>query len=602
MRRWYGVPEILVLLHMVVAPALAQSPKREMRAVWLATVGGLDWPRSISPAAQQSSLQAMFDTLRLNRFNTVVFQVRARGNAFYNSAYEPWAGELTGDDSANLGVVPDYDPLQYAITLARQRGMELHAWFNFAIAWKNTVAPISQDLTKPHVGESHPEWTKTYGGDLWLDPGIPDVRAYLRDVALDLIRNYDIDGIHFDYIRVANTNFPDDDTFVNPAYTNDSSVAGKPAWRRENMNLFMREFYDSVAAIKPWVKVGSAPLGVYQPIPNYAPSTFYGMAMGQDARQWMLEGKHDYVMPQIYWSFGLQTNDWDFQALLVDWENNRYGRHVYPGLGAYRMSANDGGYPSTEIVRMVDSTRAVASRLGGALGNVYFRYGSLHIGGYWNTIVLQRYNDPALVPQMPWKDNVNPSRPDSFKIVKNISTATLSWRTPPGEPVRYYVVYQSLTLPMPFDDPFFIYSITQDTTMTVGPLQPPQYTTYYAVTALDRLNNESHATRVWGVSSGGVVVGVEEQSAPVERFSLSQNYPNPFNPATIISYSVPGQTRIRIRVYDMLGREVQTLQDGTVERGFHQAMFDGTALPSGVYLYRLEAAGFAETRKMLLLR
>lgn len=608
MKHWYTTLEVAAFLVLFISAAPSQSPKREMRAVWLATVGGLDWPRSTSSAAQQSSLQAMFDTLRLNRFNTVVFQVRARGNAFYNSAYEPWAGELTGDDSADLGVTPSYDPLQYAITLARQRGMELHAWFNFAIAWKSIVAPMSQDPAKPHVAESHPEWTKTYGGDLWLDPGIPDVRTYLRTVALDLVRNYDIDGIHFDYLRVANTNFPDDDTYnlYKGSFTN------KDAWRRENLNSFMREFYDSVAAMKPWVKVGSAPLGVYQPILNAAPSTFYGMAVGQDARQWMLEGKHDYVMPQIYWSFGLQTNDWDFNALLQDWENNRFGRHVYPGLGAYRMSANDGGYPSSEIVRMVDSTRAYASRIGSALGNVYFRYGSLHINGYWNVINSQRYNDPALVPQMPWKDNIVPNPPDSFKIVKNVSTASLSWMPPAnpasdGEFARYYVVYQTVTAGIAapsysvLNDPTSIYSIGPSSSSVVS-LPPSGYTNWYTVTSLDRIWNESQATHWWGVNASGVIVGAETAAAPLLTFVLHQNYPNPFNPVTIINYSLPQGSYVLLRVFDILGRQVKVLQDGVREIGNHQVVFEGTGLPSGVYFYRIEADGHAESRKMMLLR
>ena len=182
------------------------APKWEVRAVWLTTAGGADWPKTYDVAAQKKSLVEIFETLQKKHFNTVFFQVRSRGNTFYRSQYEPWAAELTG----TLGRDPGWDPLEFAIEEAHKRGMELHAWFNVAKVYNIGQPPLS---SPPHILRSHPEWAQLYEGDWWVDMGRPEVRQYTENLVMELVRLYDLDGIHFDYIRYPGEKFDDWNSF-----------------------------------------------------------------------------------------------------------------------------------------------------------------------------------------------------------------------------------------------------------------------------------------------------------------------------------------------------------------------------------------------------
>lgn len=587
---------LFVLSSLVGSFLYSQVPlKRELRAAWVATVGGLDWPKSSDPATQFNTLKGIFSTLHNYRFNAVVLQVRARGNTFYNSQFEPWAAELTD----SLGRTPSFDPLQVAIQEARLLGMELHAWFNFAVVWNSTTAPTS--VGKPHIAATHPEWVKPYGGQLWLDTGIPAVRDWLRMVALDLVRSYDLDAIHFDFLRVANTDFPDDDTFIQ--YGIPEGYTDKLAWRRDNSNKFMRSFYDSVQIIRSTTKVGSAPIGIHHPISG-ANSSFNGMNLGQDSRQWLKEGKHDYVMPQIYWNIGEQFNpyDPDFHALAVDWQTDRHGRHVYPGLAAYQMASTQSGgkdYPVSDVIAMIDATRSI-----GSLGNVYFRYESLALKNFRDALLSGRYSSRALLPIMPWKDSIPPHRPEKIQVSKFTSNFFISWDQPEpasdGELPIQYLVYRSRFLPVDTDDMRNLVYI--GTSRSYSDFYPVFGTDAYAITALDRKHNESLRSSTVIVSSDkSVVVALEERDWP-SVFNLMQNYPNPFNPSTTISFGLPTEQRVSLRVYDLLGKELRTLVDAVKGAGEHRVLFDATGLPSGIYFYRLVAGEYVETRKMQLIR
>ncbi|HXG38748.1 MAG TPA: family 10 glycosylhydrolase [Bacteroidota bacterium] len=598
MHGWYRLSFLTALLTSVSfsqyldSRLLITPPKREFRGAWIATVDRLDWPPS-DPASQRNALTAILSTLSNYNFNAAVFQVRARGNAFYNSSYEPWAAELTD----TLGKAPSYDPLQYAIDEARRLGLELHAWFNFAIVWNGTTAPTS--VGKTHIASIHPEWVKTYNNQLWLDPGIPAVRDWLRMVALDLVRRYDIDAIHFDYIRIPDANFPDDDSFMQ--YGIPAGYSDKSRWRRENIDAFMRSFYDSAQIIRPRMKVGSAPIGIYSPIPG-ATSTFYGLAVGQDARKWMQEGKHDYVMPQIYWNIGEQTNDPDFFALAVDWQNGSFGRHVYPGLAAYQMSSQSGSrnYPVSDIMAMIDATRSI-----GSLGNVFFRYQSLRLKNFLDSLVNTRYSTVALLPLMPWKDNTPPNRPDSLRVIQFSNSFLFFWVDPApasdGDTPVEYLVYRSTSFPVDISDMRNV--VQKGTTKFYGNAYPETGIHVYTVTALDRNHNESERSSTVIVSStGNVLVGVQWPVTAPLAFDLQQNYPNPFNSSTVIQFTMPYETQAVLKVYDLLGREVAVLVDRVLGAGVHQASFDAQSLPSGLYIYRLVAGGQVVAKKMQLVK
>ena len=278
---------ILFLLSLQCAlHAQPPAPKCEVRAVWITTAASLDWPRSLNTQEQQTSLRRMVSDLKAAHFNTIFFQARARGDAYYKSDYEPWAENLTGIP----GQDPGWDPLDFLLREAHAAGMEVHAWFNlYKVRGLNAARPSFPQ----HISLAHPEWTVFSDGEVWVDPGIPEVRSYLLRVAMDLTRNYNIDGIQFDFIRYPGREFRDSKTFRR--YGNGMD---REDWRRSNIDLFVAEFYDSATALKPMLKVGSAPLGLYNGI-NKGGGGFYSYY--QDSQGWLQKKKHDYLAPQLYW-------------------------------------------------------------------------------------------------------------------------------------------------------------------------------------------------------------------------------------------------------------------------------------------------------------
>ncbi|MBA4321119.1 MAG: glycoside hydrolase, partial [Flavobacterium sp.] len=412
-------------------------PKQEVRAVWLATVAGLDWPRTTDVEEQKNSLLEIVQKLKDANYNTIFFQVRGRGDAFYKSNFEPWSDRLTG----TLGKEPGWDPLEFILREAHARGMEVHAWFN-TFRVRNGIK--STYGNNKHVSELHPDWVSTVDGETWLNPGLPEVREYLVSVAMDLVRNYDIDGIHFDFIRYPGWDYPDAAT-----YKKYSMGMKKDDWRRENVNQFVRTIYDSAIAVKPMLKIGSAPIGVYKNIPNASGWQSYS-AIYQDSRRWLQEKKHDYLAPQVYWSLGNQKSDPDFAALAKDWSENSFGRHVYIGIGAYKPEVYG------QLPLLIDITR-----LYGCNGNSFFRYdfikNDLGIGG--------RYIYPTNIPPMYWKDSIPPNPPIDLQI-SELATGffKLQWKPPEpasdGDVAKYYNIYRSNVKPVNTDDPANIAAIT----------------------------------------------------------------------------------------------------------------------------------------------
>ena len=348
---------ITIFLSLSSIPVIAQTdivaPKWEVRAVWLTTAGGADWPKTHDVAAQKKSLVDIFETLQKKHFNTVFFQVRPRGNTFYKSQYEPWAAELTG----TLGQDPGWDPLEFAIEEAHKRGMELHAWFNVAKIYNSGQPPLSSPR---HILRIHPEWAQNYDGEWWVDMGRPEVREYTENLVMELVRLYDIDGVHFDHIRYPGQKFEDWNSFR--LY---SDGVERDDWRRNNITRFVREMYAQIISEKPMMKVGSAPLGIYKLIPGAQSGVSAYTELYQDSRLWLQEKIQDYVAPQLYWDFGEQTNpsDPDFRALCIDWSRNNFGRHIYVGLGVYRENIQK------EITEQIYLTRTVECQ-----GQSSFRY------------------------------------------------------------------------------------------------------------------------------------------------------------------------------------------------------------------------------------
>jgi uncharacterized lipoprotein YddW (UPF0748 family) len=544
------------------------SPKYEMRAAWVATIGGIDWPpRTRDAEEQRRALIAILDDLHEKKFNAVFFQVRTKGTVFYRSQYEPWASELSG----TVGRDPGWDPLAVAVAEAHKRGMELHAWWNAAkISGKENgsgAAPASR------IVPTHPEWAHLFDGEWWLDWGNPQARADLTVCAMEVALGYDIDGIQFDYLRYPGPGIDDADLFRRYG-----SGMERDEWRRSNITAFVRDFYRTLQKEKPRVKVGSTPIGIYTSIPG-AQSSFNGFdGVYQDSRRWLREKIHDYVAPQIYWDIGEQRtpNDPDFAALCLDWVRERYGRQVYIGMGAYRDNVRN------ELAAEIAMTRRLH-----ADGQTYFRYRHIADFPFESSV----YPHPAIVPPMVWKDSVPPLPPENIRtIVDARGTAAVSWQAPAaaadGDLPYRYVVYRSSVQPVATDDANNICAVLPAAVTHYRDDRSGGGAQYaYTVTALDRLNNES---------TGMTLQQEYERLArrTLTGFALAQNFPDPFTDRTYISYRLGGRcvVELRIRQFPPFNDIVvlRTVQDA----GSYVLPIDGKKFLSGKFKYELRAGEF----------
>lgn len=549
-------------------------PKHEVRAVWITTVLGLDWPKSQNPQEQQQSLLKIVEKLHEAHFNTIFFQVRGRADAMYRSTFEPWPQQLTG----TLGRDPGWDPLAFLLSEAHARGMEVHAWFNTMLAQSGGGTPSRPQSF--HVIELHPEWVKEIDGEYWFDPGIPAVRKYLLQVAMDVVRHYDIDGMHFDYIRYPQKPFPDKTT-----YKRYGRGMQKDEWRRENINAFVRAFHDSALAEKPMLKIGSAPIGIYANTGGMRGLQGYS-ELYQDSRKWIREGWQDYLAPQVYWPLDGRNHDPGFASLASEWVGNSSGKHVYIGIGAYKPEV------FSQIPVLIDSSRAI-----GANGNGFFRWenigASLDVGG--------RYQTTALIPPMPWKDSVPP------EIPRNVTVASiadgffhLQWMPPlpaqDGDGAKMYAIYRSTTAPLDIGNAENLLTTLPGSSLEfTDTITHPQTTKYfYAVTALDKANNES-APAVESV----VLPEIAELSRHFSlALALGETYPNPASSVVFIPYEIQRSAPVIVKILDRNNKEVVDVVDSIQKPGRYVAAADISKLEDGTYTCLL-VAGDQTIRKTL---
>jgi uncharacterized lipoprotein YddW (UPF0748 family) len=579
---------ILILITLPAIPALSQDegpppqPKHEFRSVWLTTAGGLDWPTLTHGPTQRSILRSILQRTKDLGMNAIVFQVVPRGDAYYQSERLPWARRLTG----TMGQDPGYDPLQFLIDESRLLGLEVHAWYNvFRIGDTTSGDVVEADEGPQHIFFSNPELTITTGNEIWLNPGIPEARQWAVDNLIELVSNYDIDAVHFDYIRYSNGGFATDTNTRNefePGYS--GTLAD---WRRDNVTRFVQAAHDSVKKIKPWVKVGSTPVGHYQTSGGWAAFFGYSAAF-QDSRRWLREGINDYIVPQIYWDIaGGDAPQFDW--LVRDWMGETYGRHVYIGTAVYNPNVRP------EIPRQIDTVRA-----NNGMGQVHFRYNNVNVSPPFGN----RYNTPAIVPPMPWLDMNKPGMPVNLTVNTSGTSVVLAWDHPVyGRGVPEAMRYAVYRVPKAgngiasdgLESVEYLMTVTGATGFTDSSVQEPDNYDYY-ITSLSRNNVESEAA--W--SGTATSAGREEQLA--REFRLDQNYPNPFNPVTNIRFSLDEPGLVSITVYDLLGRVVARPLHENRAAGAHSVSFEASHLSSGVYLYRLESGNRQLTRKMMLIK
>ena len=338
---------IIICFLSLAVRSQTQWPKHEVRAAWVTVVYGLDWPqtKANSPAGirkQQAELIEILDKLKAANFNTVLFQARMRGEVSYPASIEPIGSIFTGTINGN----PGYDPLEFAINECHKRGMECHAWIvAIPLGSKKHLARLGNlSVTKKMRDICVP-----YKNEYFLHPGNPATKEYLMKITREIVKRYDIDGVHYDYLRYPEyaKNFPDQNEFRR--YAKGRSLE---QWRRDNLTDIVRYIYKEVKQIKPWVKVSTCPVGKYADLTRYTSRGWNALnAVYQDPQGWLGEGIQDQIYPMMYYK---QEH---FYPFALDWQEQSNGRHVIPGLGIYFLDPSEGNWSREDIDRQMHFTR-----------------------------------------------------------------------------------------------------------------------------------------------------------------------------------------------------------------------------------------------------
>jgi uncharacterized lipoprotein YddW (UPF0748 family) len=380
---------------------------REFRGAWIASVYNLDWPSSkvLGAGTQQAELRGILDKLAALKMNAVMFQVRPECDALYQSAAEPWSAWLTG----TMGRSPGYDPLAFCIREAHARGIEVHAWFNPFRALCNNANPASGN----HVTRSAPHITKRFGSMTWCDPASSETRSRALAAIMDVVRRYDIDGVHLDDYFYP---YPKDGLTFSDGKT--------PAQRRAYVDGFVSSLYSSVKSGKPWVRVGISPFGIWRPgVPAgiEAGLDSYEQLAG-DSRKWLKNGWVDYLAPQLYWRISPQKQS--FPALL-EWWRSQGSRPVWPGIATVRIGGPEDGRPASEITNQIALSRQIGKNWN---GHIHWSAKSLvtNRGGI-ATKLASTYTQPAAVPPMPWVNSKTPAAPGVSAKVQGSNTIVI-WK------------------------------------------------------------------------------------------------------------------------------------------------------------------------------
>ena len=469
---------IFILFHLAVASygqsfyAVNPNPKYEVRAVWLTTIGGIDWPHSYaqserSAEKQKEELRAILDRLQKANINTVLLQTRIRATTIYPSQYEPWDGCLSGFP----GKSPGYDALQFAIDECHKRGMEVHAWV--------VTIPVGKwnSYGCRQLRKRFPRLIKRIDQDGYMDPEATQTGCYLAEMCREIVQRYDVDGIHLDYIR-----YPETWKFR----------IGKDQ-ARGNITRIVEKIHQAVKKEKPWVKMSCSPIGKFDDLSRYWSHGWNAYTkVAQDAQAWLKDGLMDELFPMMYFR-GDQ-----FFPFAIDWKEHSYGKIIAPGLGIYFLDPKEGKWNISDITSELYHLRNIGE------GHAFFRNKFLldnHQGVYdFVTAHFNRY--PALVPPMTWESNKRPQQPVTLCIEENEGTTTLRWDnslqyedgTAIKTPSIYNNVYASKEYPVDVHDARnLILTRTTRRQLTTRTGNTP---TYYAVTTTDGFGNESRAKQL----------------------------------------------------------------------------------------------------------
>jgi len=470
------------------------NQKHEFRGVWVATVANIDWPSKPGLPVEVQKKEVI-DILNMHEdlgMNAVIFQVRPASDAFYPSELEPWSRYLTGIPGQPPS--PFYDPLAFWIEESHKRGMEFHAWLNpFRVA-QNYEEPLAGN----HIAFQHPEWILKYGDRLYFDPGLPQTRKFVAKVVKDIVERYDVDAIHFDdyfYPYPLAEDFPDTTSFKH--YGRGFLPEKKADWRRENVDIIIEMLNDTIKYVKPWVKFGISPFGVWRnkaddPIGSdtKAGATNYDHLYA-NVIKWQKKGWIDYLLPQLYWQIGHPLVD--FELLANWWRMHTYGRGMYIGHGVYKSDRNSATVEwamPEELPRQINLLRSIPEIGGSAFfSSKHFRRDLM---GFQDSLRANIYSNPAIVPIMPWLDDTPP--PEVKRLRK--SWGKIRWEKPEVEdemnkPKQFVVYLNEKDKPFDIYNPEFIYEITREEKIKIERINRKRKKYEVRVTTLDRLNNES---------------------------------------------------------------------------------------------------------------
>lgn len=481
MRHLFSLEHWLVLFIVISFPIVSiaslhsvPQPKYEMRAVWLTTIGGLDWPHSYAstPSSilqQKRELCDILDSLVKANVNTVLLQTRIRGTVIYPSVYEPWDGCLSGKP----GVSPKYDPLRFAIEECHKRGLELHAWV--------VTIPAGQwnKLGCIKLRERYPNMVKRKGKEGFLDPEYKGTAQYLTNICNEIASNYDIDGIHLDYLRY-------------PENWNRMPSADQG---RRYITKIIRSIYHSVKRIKPWIKISCSPIGKYKDLSRYSSYGWnaYSRVL-QDAQSWLDEGIVDIVYPMMYF----QANQ--FFPFAIDWKEHSHDRIISVGLGIYLLSEHEKDWNLNIIKRQMNVLRDYM------IGHTYFRSKFLtdNIKGIYDFIRNNMDLYPALIPPISWQSSKLPLAPTKISVNRRDKQDLLSWSSSTNAQTESYIrynVYGSTHYPVDISDVSNLLAVNFRDTVICIPIDNKCEYMNYAVTTIDRFGNESFPIYTSPISS-----------------------------------------------------------------------------------------------------
>lgn len=464
-------------------PTFAAYPKIEVRAAWLTTLYGLDWPRTQatdteSIRQQQAELTQMLDRLCEAGVNCIFFQARMRNDVAYSSQIEPFSSIFTG----TAGRSPGYDPLAFCIAECHKRGMECHAWL---VTLPLGTTQEQKALGREALSRKKLPFVVKADGRYFIDPGYPEATDYLAGIAAEIAERYDIDGIQFDYFRYPeNLSFPD-----KQSYRKYGAKMPKAQWREENLTRLLRRLHHEIKQRKPWVKISICPLGKYDQLPRYEAGSFTAKRHHQPAKRWLAEGLLDWICPMLYY-----RGD-NFYPFLSDWLESVPNRPVIPGLGIYFLDPREGDWQLADVMQQISFGRSI-----GCAGIGYYRAEFLvrNLQGLMDGVEREFTLYPALLPPMLWAQQTTPEAPRNLHVEYRGQHTLLSWEPPLSDsiPAATYNIYASDTWPVDISKAENLIKIRLEGTHFDYDAKPFPYRRYFAVTTYDRYNCESPALQM----------------------------------------------------------------------------------------------------------